>query len=70
MQGGWWLEQLKREQAAQTPSLTPLVVNSEANTRLPSPSSTPGTVTDSVPYRKRENLDESREERAAKKARP
>ncbi|KAG6840210.1 hypothetical protein C0991_008183 [Blastosporella zonata] len=67
-EGGRWLEDLKRELAAQTPSLTPLTVSSETNTRLPTPSPTPGI--DSAAYRKRENMDESGEERAAKKARP
>ncbi|KAG6861268.1 hypothetical protein C0995_002076 [Termitomyces sp. Mi166 len=67
-EGGRWLEDLKREVAAQTPpSLTPLVVDSGANTRLPSPS--PVAAADPV-YRKREFVDVNGEERMSKKARP
>ncbi|KAG6916201.1 hypothetical protein DXG01_008083 [Tephrocybe rancida] len=66
-EGGRWLKELKQHLAVETPSLTPLNVNSEASTRLPSPMPTPGS--EEASFKKRENLDVSQEERAAKKAR-
>ncbi|KAF5383542.1 hypothetical protein D9615_003745 [Tricholomella constricta] len=70
-EGGRWLQELRRELAAQsetqaqTPqlSLTPLVVDSGRNTPLPSPAEGGSS------YRKREFLEVSGEERALKKLR-
>lgn len=67
-EGGRWLEELKRDLEAPTPpSLTPLVVDSGANTRLPSPllATAPDTV-----YKKREFVDVDEKERSFKKAKP
>jgi len=67
-EGVKWLQELRRELAAQTPpSLTPLVVDSGRNTRQPSPAPAPGG--EASFYRKREFLDVSGEERALKKLR-
>ncbi|KAG5351885.1 hypothetical protein C0989_004651 [Termitomyces sp. Mn162] len=64
-EGGRWLEELKRELAAQTtPSLAPLKVDSGPITRLPSPM--PATASDST-SRKREFDDMNGEQRVSKK---
>ncbi|KAF8074705.1 SIR2-domain-containing protein [Lyophyllum atratum] len=69
-EGGKWLQELRRELAAQAPpSLTPLVVDSGRNTRQPSPASAPAPGGEASSYRKREFLDVSGEERALKKLR-
>ncbi|KAG6811680.1 hypothetical protein H0H92_006335 [Tricholoma furcatifolium] len=78
-EGGRWLDQLKKEMAQRSqtvtpPSLTPLVVDSGANTPSPSRARTPGhrsVSASAVPQLKREpDANRDREERAAKKARP